>query len=480
MSTATESDDELLASLEPGSFAVFYRSHVEDLVAFFMRRTRSAELAADLTAETFAAALVARARFDPGRGSASAWLFGIALDKLARVERREAAARRARRRLGMEWIELTDADIERIEALGSGERARVLLERLSPEQRDAIRAHVIDERPVRRHRALAGDLRGGRAQARQPRPGGDPPANGTTRMSDDFFIRLERQLEAAELRELNRAPSLRRLVSARRLLSVPLAAAAAVGVVVVVLAVLGAIDNDDADRRPQAVGNEPAPSMEVVADATAVERGMHFVLDGRVLTVQLLPPVRNQTFETVEGARVSATCGANVAAPPGDPRRETTLTRRWPDGQTSMSFRFPRDVSRWCRLEDRSGGTLAFVRFPAPGVPQGAKQLITETANNWARLIAASPQACNDYMGRTACEQVTCQRAGGTPAPNCGPIDSHWAATFRDATVQNIAISGDRAAATLSNNLTVQLRRIATGEWLIDRLGPIGAVGSTN
>ena len=49
-------------------------------------------------------------------------------------------------------------------------------------------------------------------------------------MSDDFFIRLERQLEAAELRELNRAPALRRLVSPRRLLSVPLAAAAAVGV----------------------------------------------------------------------------------------------------------------------------------------------------------------------------------------------------------------------------------------------------------
>src|SRR5215213_5949941 len=137
MPPATEIDDELLASLEPGSFAVFYRRHVEDLVAFFMRRTRNAELAADLAAETFAAALVARARFDPGRGSASAWLFGIALHKLARVERREAAEWRARRRLG----------IERIDALGSGDRTHVLLERISPEQRDAIRAHVIDERP---------------------------------------------------------------------------------------------------------------------------------------------------------------------------------------------------------------------------------------------------------------------------------------------------------------------------------------------
>ena len=147
MPTATESDEELLASLEPGSFAVFYRRHVRDLVGFFMRRTRNAELAADLTAETFAAALVSRARFDPGRGSASAWLFGIALNKLAHAERGAAAERRARRRLGMERIELTNADIERIDALGSGARAHALLERLSPEQRDAIRAHVIDERP---------------------------------------------------------------------------------------------------------------------------------------------------------------------------------------------------------------------------------------------------------------------------------------------------------------------------------------------
>src|SRR5687768_11669642 len=101
-------------------------------------------------------------------------------------------------------------------------------------------------------------------------------------MSDDFFTRLERQLEAAELRELQRAPALRRLVSPRRLLSVPLAAAAAVGVVVVVLAVLGTIDNDDADRRPEPVDTEPAPRIVVVA--TDVERGLRFGLDGRVLT----------------------------------------------------------------------------------------------------------------------------------------------------------------------------------------------------
>ena len=195
--------------------------------------------------------------------------------------------------------------------------------------------------------------------------------------------------------------------------------------------------------------------------------------------MQLLPPVRNQTFETVTGARISTTCGA----PSGDPRRGTTLTRRWPDGQTSMSYRFSRDVSRWCRLEEQSGSTLAFARFR--GASPGASELITETVTKWGRLIASSPQTCNDYMGQTACEQIKCYglsshdravlREAGTSVPDCRPrvsIDPHWAATFRDATVQKIAFCGDRAAATLSNDQTVQLQRISTGEWLIDRLGP--------
>ena len=70
-------------------------------------------------------------------------------------------------------------------------------------------------------------------------------------MTDDFFIRLERQLEAAELRELKRAPALRRIANPRRLLSMPLAAAVAVGVVVVVLASMGTLDRNDVERQAQ-------------------------------------------------------------------------------------------------------------------------------------------------------------------------------------------------------------------------------------
>jgi hypothetical protein len=238
----------------------------------------------------------------------------------------------------------------------------------------------------------------------------------------------------------------------------------ALAVVVALVAVVVTVARESDVERPAA-----PPGKKVVA--TDVERGVRFSLDGRVLTVQLLPNRLNRTFEMVSGAQTSATCGANVAASPGDPRSETTLTRLWPVGQTSMSFRFPRDVSSWCRLDAQSGGIVAFVGFP--GASSGARGPIAEAAIKWARLFAASPQPCNDYTGQTACEQIEqfkCQRAGGTPIPDCRPITVEWAASFLTATVQVTAISGDRAAATFSNGQRVQLRRIATGEWLIHKL----------
>jgi RNA polymerase sigma-70 factor (ECF subfamily) len=163
METSAPSDKELLASHEVGSFALFYRAHVDGPLGFFCRRTHGAELAADLTAETFAAALAGRRRFRPEAGSATAWLYGIASKQLAYAQRRRAAERRARRRLGMERIELLDADIERINALGETTNARAWLERLAPDQRDAITAHVIYERGY--------DENGSR---RPPPPSGSP------------------------------------------------------------------------------------------------------------------------------------------------------------------------------------------------------------------------------------------------------------------------------------------------------------------
>jgi RNA polymerase sigma factor (sigma-70 family) len=141
------SDEALLVGRDPAGFEEFYVRHVEGLLGFFARRTRDPELAADLAAETFAAALASRARYRPASGAASAWLFGIAIRKLADAQRRGYAERRARRRLGMERIELTDADIARIEAMADQPTATALVERLGADQRDAVRAHVLEDRP---------------------------------------------------------------------------------------------------------------------------------------------------------------------------------------------------------------------------------------------------------------------------------------------------------------------------------------------
>src|SRR3954469_12736923 len=59
------SDEVPLPGTAPAGFEEFYGRHVDALLGFFSRRTRDAELAADLTAETFAAALSAPRRFRP-------------------------------------------------------------------------------------------------------------------------------------------------------------------------------------------------------------------------------------------------------------------------------------------------------------------------------------------------------------------------------------------------------------------------------
>ena len=146
MTQLARSDDDLLAGRDPASFELFYTRHVEGVLGFFARRTGDPELAADLTAETFAAALAARRRYRPEAGAASAWLFGIAMHKLADAQRRGYAERRARRRLGMERLELTEAATGGLEALES----------LPEADRDLVRARVVEDRPYAELAAAAG------------------------------------------------------------------------------------------------------------------------------------------------------------------------------------------------------------------------------------------------------------------------------------------------------------------------------------
>ncbi len=145
----TLTDEDLLAdAAQPGdSFTVFYRRHVEAIIGFFARRGASAPHAADLTAETFAAALLARQKFRPDLGDARGWLFGIAANKLADSRRKWFREDRAQRRLGFERPSLSAADVDDYEILrGShdGEMQKALT-KLPPGQRDAVHARVLDD-----------------------------------------------------------------------------------------------------------------------------------------------------------------------------------------------------------------------------------------------------------------------------------------------------------------------------------------------
>jgi RNA polymerase sigma-70 factor (ECF subfamily) len=139
-------DDDLLTSPDAASFGLFYRRHVRSVIGYFMRATRNADIAADLTAETFAAALVARRRYRPGAAPARAWLHGIAANKLADWRRRGYAEDRARRRLGMERVELSDEDRRQFAYLAEDVEVLELVDELPAEQAGAVRAYVIEER----------------------------------------------------------------------------------------------------------------------------------------------------------------------------------------------------------------------------------------------------------------------------------------------------------------------------------------------
>ena len=110
-----------IAAGDDDAFSMFYREHLDAVVAFFQRRVGDRELAFDLTAETFAAVVVSAGTYS-GDAPAVAWLFGIARNKLRESLRRDRVADAARRRLGMEPIALDDAALARVEErAGSGE-----------------------------------------------------------------------------------------------------------------------------------------------------------------------------------------------------------------------------------------------------------------------------------------------------------------------------------------------------------------------
>jgi RNA polymerase sigma-70 factor (ECF subfamily) len=134
--------------LDADAIADLYAAHARGLVAYFARRTFDVQVATELMAETFAAAVADRAKFRGG--DAAAWLYGIARHQLLQWYRRAKVERRALARLGLDPPGLTDDEYERIEELsGLADLRAQLADRLAalPEDRRlALRLRVVEER----------------------------------------------------------------------------------------------------------------------------------------------------------------------------------------------------------------------------------------------------------------------------------------------------------------------------------------------
>lgn len=144
------SDEELLRSAPadaPDALGEFYRRHERVVLAFFIRRVRDTELAADLAATTFVQVVESRHRFKGSEpGDATAWLFGIAGHLLSRHWRREGAESRRMKRLLHELPALTHAQAAEIDRLNEDAPLMEALEQLPEPQRDAVRAYVLGDR----------------------------------------------------------------------------------------------------------------------------------------------------------------------------------------------------------------------------------------------------------------------------------------------------------------------------------------------
>jgi RNA polymerase sigma-70 factor (ECF subfamily) len=144
------SDWELLQAIaccDGEAFTVFYRRHLPRVVAYLVGETGDRELAADLAAEVFAAALVGARRYKPMHESALPWLLGIARNTLGASRRRGRVEARARRRLGFASVTFEEPDIDRTDEL---------LASLPAPERDAVRARVVDERA---YASIAAEMR---------------------------------------------------------------------------------------------------------------------------------------------------------------------------------------------------------------------------------------------------------------------------------------------------------------------------------
>jgi RNA polymerase sigma factor (sigma-70 family) len=143
----TDADLIRASRTDAGAFRQLYDRYAERMYRFHLGRSRDADAAHDLTAETFAQAWLARTSFrDQAGGSAGPWLFAIARHVLSASVRRGRLERTACTRLGVrERLEREPATAEPdgtwLEGLDEA------LAELPESQLDALRLRYVHDLP---------------------------------------------------------------------------------------------------------------------------------------------------------------------------------------------------------------------------------------------------------------------------------------------------------------------------------------------
>lgn len=122
----------------PTSFGEVYEAHFDAILGFVTRRTADRNLAADLTADIFVAALEGFGTYDSRRGTHLVWLYGIARNIVASHARRAVREREAVALLNGRRL-LDEEDVQRFEERIDAER----------EARDLLARHAVLSEPLR-------------------------------------------------------------------------------------------------------------------------------------------------------------------------------------------------------------------------------------------------------------------------------------------------------------------------------------------
>jgi RNA polymerase sigma factor (sigma-70 family) len=123
-------------------FEKIYRANFGAVTSYFARKTGNPQVAADLTADTFVAAITSFASFDPGKGSPRAWLFGIARHVFAQHCESTTRGRHVVARLGGYRVLDIDEAAELVDRIDAERPGRFLLDGLAT--LSAVDCEVVD------------------------------------------------------------------------------------------------------------------------------------------------------------------------------------------------------------------------------------------------------------------------------------------------------------------------------------------------